>query len=262
MVGIRHFRYLRDARSQTNRCALATSPLVARTSRQICGIFLIMDSQVTRSRQRVLESAVVLMREGGLPGNLVEAAAEAARVPISNAKLFFQNDEELILALYLRLANDLEVRASALPPGGVAERFRALMQAKLGLVKPYRLVRKNAGSADQRRSAEQTNGTGADARSRGVCESGSRRGGRTGRRDTADPRPIRRALGFAADLEPGPDAGFEKHTRRARNGLQADRTGFPLPLDTNLRHHNRKHWNDLRTVGRSAGGSRSDSASA
>jgi pyoverdine/dityrosine biosynthesis protein Dit1 len=97
-----------------------------------------MDSQVTRSRQRILESAVVLLREGGLPGQLVEAAAEAARVPVSNAKLFFQNDEELILALYLRLANDLEVRASALPPGGVAERFRALMLAKLGLVKPYR----------------------------------------------------------------------------------------------------------------------------
>lgn len=40
-----------------------------------------MDSQVTRSRQRVLESAVVLLREGKLPpGQLVEAAAEAARV--------------------------------------------------------------------------------------------------------------------------------------------------------------------------------------
>ncbi len=75
-----------------------------------------MDSQVTRSRQRILESAAVLLREGNLPGQLVEAAAEAARVPLPNAKLFFQNDEELILAFYLRLANDLEVRASALPP--------------------------------------------------------------------------------------------------------------------------------------------------
>jgi hypothetical protein len=97
-----------------------------------------MESQVTRSRQRILESAVVLLKEGGLPGQLVEAAAETARVPIANAKLFFQNDEELILALYLRLANDLELRASALPPKGVAERFRTLMLAKLGLVGPYR----------------------------------------------------------------------------------------------------------------------------
>jgi pyoverdine/dityrosine biosynthesis protein Dit1/AcrR family transcriptional regulator len=97
-----------------------------------------MDSQVTRSRQRILESAVVLLKEGGLPGQLVEAAAEAARVPLPSARQFFQNDEELILAFYLRLASDLEVRASALPPESVAERFRALMLAKLGLVGPYR----------------------------------------------------------------------------------------------------------------------------
>jgi hypothetical protein len=97
-----------------------------------------MDSQVTRSRQRILESAVVLLRQGNLPGLLVEAAAAAARVPLANAKQFFQNDEELILAFYHRLANDLEDRASALPPEGVAERFRVLMLAKLGLVGPYR----------------------------------------------------------------------------------------------------------------------------
>lgn len=78
-----------------------------------------MDSQVTRSRQRILESAAVLLREGHPPGPLVEAAAETARVPLLSAKLFFQNDEELILAFYLRLANDLEVRASALPSEGV-----------------------------------------------------------------------------------------------------------------------------------------------
>ena len=52
----------------------------------------------------------------GLAGLSIFALAAAARVPLSNAKLFFQNDEELILAFYLRLANDLEIRASALPP--------------------------------------------------------------------------------------------------------------------------------------------------
>jgi AcrR family transcriptional regulator len=83
-----------------------------------------MDSQVTRSRQRILESAVALLREGNLPGQLVEAAAAAARVPLASAKQFFRNDEELILAFYLRLANDLEVRASALPSEGVTEPHR------------------------------------------------------------------------------------------------------------------------------------------
>jgi pyoverdine/dityrosine biosynthesis protein Dit1 len=117
---------------------LATHTMVAITSPEIWGIVSIMDSQVTRSRQRILECAVVLLTESGVPAQLVEAAAEAARVPVSSAKLFFQNDEELILAFYLRLANDLEVRASALPPEGVANRFRKLMLAKLELVGPYR----------------------------------------------------------------------------------------------------------------------------
>jgi hypothetical protein len=39
----------------------------------------------------------VLLREGSLPGQLVEAAAAAARVPLANAKQFFQNDEELTI---------------------------------------------------------------------------------------------------------------------------------------------------------------------
>jgi len=34
-----------------------------------------MDSQVTRSRQRILESAVSLLRQDGLSGQLVESGA-------------------------------------------------------------------------------------------------------------------------------------------------------------------------------------------
>ena len=97
-----------------------------------------MDLQSARSRQRILESAAALMREQSSAGNLVTAAAEAAKVPPASAKLFFQNDEELILAFYLRAASDLQARASALEPGGVADRFRALMLAKLQDVGPYR----------------------------------------------------------------------------------------------------------------------------
>lgn len=97
-----------------------------------------MDLQATRSRQRILECAVALLGERGLSGELVEEAARAAKVALSSAKLFFQNDEELILAFYLRVASDLQVRAAALPQGGVAERFRPLMLAKLELVGPYR----------------------------------------------------------------------------------------------------------------------------
>jgi pyoverdine/dityrosine biosynthesis protein Dit1/AcrR family transcriptional regulator len=99
-----------------------------------------VDAELTRSRQRILESAVALLREQGLSGEgqLVDAAAQAARVPISSARLFFHNDEELILALYLRITSDLQLRASALPDGGVSERFRALFLAKFALAGAYR----------------------------------------------------------------------------------------------------------------------------
>ena len=97
-----------------------------------------MELQSARSRQRILESAAALMRQRNSAADLVAAAAEAANVPAASAKLFFKNDEELILAFYLRAASDLQARASALEPGSVADRFRALMLAKLELVGPYR----------------------------------------------------------------------------------------------------------------------------
>jgi len=83
---------------------------------------------------------------------LVTSAAAAARAPVSSANLFFQNDEELILAIYLRLAGDLQAHASALPEGGVAARFRALMtfqaESRQTVSRSFRrTLRKNAGSS-------------------------------------------------------------------------------------------------------------------
>lgn len=97
-----------------------------------------MDAQLTRSRQRILECAVSLLRERGTLAQLIASAAEAARVPLATAQQFFPNDEELILAFYLRLASDLESRSSALADGTVSDRFRELMLAKLALVSPFR----------------------------------------------------------------------------------------------------------------------------
>src|SRR5262249_36824996 len=97
-----------------------------------------MDAQLTRSRQRILECAVPLLFKRAMVPDLIASAAEAASVPLSTALQFFPNDEELILAFYLRLASDLERRASALSEGTVADRFRELMLAKLELIAPFR----------------------------------------------------------------------------------------------------------------------------
>src|SRR5258708_33946286 len=98
-----------------------------------------MDPQVTRSRQRILECAVTLLRDRGPAPELTVAAAKAANVPLSVAQHFFPNHEALILAFSLLLPHQLEPRASALPDAPVTARFRSLLTATLDVLRPYRI---------------------------------------------------------------------------------------------------------------------------
>lgn len=91
-----------------------------------------------RTRQRVLESAVMLLSERGLSGELLKDAASLAQTSLERAQIFFKRDEDLVIALYAGLAAELEARVAELPDADLAERFRAIMLAKLALVAPYR----------------------------------------------------------------------------------------------------------------------------
>src|SRR5215207_5815751 len=90
-----------------------------------------------RIRQRLLEAATPLLAERGLSGELLRQTA-AAGCTLERARVFFGRDEELVLALYVRLATELEARVPELPEGALAERFRSAMLTKLSLVAPYR----------------------------------------------------------------------------------------------------------------------------
>lgn len=79
-----------------------------------------------------------LLAEHGLTGSLLRQSAAAAGCTHERARVFFGRDEELVLALYLRLATELEARVPELPEGTLAERFRSAMLTKLSLVAPYR----------------------------------------------------------------------------------------------------------------------------
>jgi len=92
----------------------------------------------TRTRQRVVEAAFGLLAQRGLNGELLKDAAALAQLPLERARVFFQRDEDVVLALYARLAAELEARVAELPEGDVATRFRAAMEAKLALVSPHR----------------------------------------------------------------------------------------------------------------------------
>jgi pyoverdine/dityrosine biosynthesis protein Dit1/AcrR family transcriptional regulator len=91
-----------------------------------------------RTRQRVLEAAVSLLSDQGLSGDLLQDAAKAAGCSSDRAQVFFHRDEDLVLALYARLAAQLEARVAELPDSDLADRFRKIMLDKLELVAPYR----------------------------------------------------------------------------------------------------------------------------
>ena len=91
-----------------------------------------------RIRQRVLEAAITLLSQRGLSGELLKDAASLAGCTIERAGIFFHRDEDLVLALYARLAVQLEARVQDLRDDNLAERFRQIMRAKLTLVAPYR----------------------------------------------------------------------------------------------------------------------------
>ena len=97
-----------------------------------------LNTEDIRLRQRILEAAVGQLAEQGLSTTLLEDAAEDAGCSITQAKVFFGRDEEIVLGLYARLAADLEARVADLPDGSLGERFRSIMLAKLSLVGPYR----------------------------------------------------------------------------------------------------------------------------
>lgn len=91
-----------------------------------------------RTRQRLLEAAITLLSTQGLSGELLVDASRIAGCSTDRARVFFQRDEDLVLALYARLAAQLESRVAELPDGDLSERFRSIMFSKLELVAPYR----------------------------------------------------------------------------------------------------------------------------
>jgi pyoverdine/dityrosine biosynthesis protein Dit1/AcrR family transcriptional regulator len=93
---------------------------------------------ISRTRQRILERAFVLIAQRGLSGELLKDSAALAGCTIDQAHVFFRRDEDLVVAFYARLAAQLESRVSHLPPGDVATRFKAAMLFKLETVAPYR----------------------------------------------------------------------------------------------------------------------------
>ncbi len=92
-----------------------------------------------RSRLRVLEAAVELFGDRGFEGAKFKDIAERAGVSVGLACRYFPTKEHLALALYARLADELEAwAATEMPNGTVAARFAAAARQKLAILGPHR----------------------------------------------------------------------------------------------------------------------------
>ena len=95
-------------------------------------------SKGQRTRERILEAALGLFADKGYEATTMRDIAAAAGCSLGLAYRYFDRKEDLVLALYARLARDLEEAARDLPRGTMGERFERAMRLKLGLLRPYR----------------------------------------------------------------------------------------------------------------------------
>ncbi len=94
--------------------------------------------RATRSRLRLLEAALELFARDGYERTTIQSIARAAGTSVGLACRYFPAKEHFVLALYDRLATQLEDWSTDMPAGTVSERFRATMIQKLSLVEAHR----------------------------------------------------------------------------------------------------------------------------
>jgi AcrR family transcriptional regulator len=92
-----------------------------------------------RTRERILEAALVLFADRGYEATTMRDVAREAGASLGLAYRYFASKEEFALALYMRLAERSEEWArDGLVGGTVAERFESAVLAKLDQVSPHR----------------------------------------------------------------------------------------------------------------------------
>jgi L-tyrosine isonitrile synthase len=91
-----------------------------------------------RSRLRIQEAALTAFQRHGYDGATFRDIAAQAGVSVGLVCRYFPTKEHVALSLYDQLAGELAWIIPELPPGGIAERFEAVMRRKLALLSPRR----------------------------------------------------------------------------------------------------------------------------
>lgn len=99
-------------------------------------------SKLTRkgeqTRDHILDTALDLFISKGYHLTTMRDIAAAAECSLGLTYRYFARKEDLVLALYRRLAEKLASHVQALPPAPLATRFRQIMRIRLAQISPYR----------------------------------------------------------------------------------------------------------------------------
>lgn len=103
-------------------------------------MFTFVKTKVTKgeqTRQRIVERALDLFERRGYAETTLRDIADAAGVSIGLAYRYFDRKEELALALYEQLSEEV-ARTVKLPDSSVGERWAALERIRFKVLRPHR----------------------------------------------------------------------------------------------------------------------------
>lgn len=93
-----------------------------------------------RTREHILNTALALFAERGFEATTMRDIAAAADCSLGLTYRYFRRKEDLVLALYRRVAQRFDVAVEALPRAPLAERFERAMHAKIAEMRPHRAL--------------------------------------------------------------------------------------------------------------------------
>ncbi len=93
-----------------------------------------------RMRETLLNTALTLFATHGYHETTMRDIAAAAGCSPGLTYRYFNSKEELVLALYERLATEFEAHVATLPRMPLAERFQRIMLLRFRQVEPYRKI--------------------------------------------------------------------------------------------------------------------------
>jgi AcrR family transcriptional regulator len=91
-----------------------------------------------QTREHILDTALSLFIDKGYEAATMREIAAAADCSLGLTYRYFARKEDLVLALYWRLAEEQEAHIQSLPQASIADRFEQAMRVKIAQVAPYR----------------------------------------------------------------------------------------------------------------------------